>query len=502
MPLTTFAASVAVAISLMLITVLLSSASLALERDENTFGRLVRGPITVSGLLIEKIVLAVCCAFVVGLLMLFGMSLFVSLEWARFAAWLIALAIAALAFAAFGATIGALAREVSTASLLAFTLLLPIAFLALVPSGVIASGLYDLTRVISALFPFKATVNAMNSALYGNGTLWQPLAHLLALAVAWAAGRALGAASLRLNWQRWHFPQHACEGCGKQAACADWCARRICRPGTSFIPCSWFTAPTAASPSNRCPASSACRSHISPPRRRRSPSWGSRPCCCSAFPSHKDEAASGAYDDEGVAQLAIQAIKKEVPELLVITDVCLCEYMSHGHCGVVRADGQVDNDTTLELLAKTSVSHAEAGADAVAPSDMMDGRVAAIRSQLDSEGFNELPIISYSAKFASAFYGPVPRGSGVDTRVRRSPRLPDGPGQSARGGARGDHRRRGGRRHRDGQAGAAVSRRDRAGARGGADPDSRLQRVGRVRGAQGGRQQRAGSTSARRSSKR
>jgi porphobilinogen synthase len=107
-----------------------------------------------------------------------------------------------------------------------------------------------------------------------------------------------------------------------------------------------------------------------------------------------------------VVQLATRAIKEALPELVVITDVCLCEYTSHGHCGVVRSDGQVDNDMTLELLAKTAVSQAEAGADAVAPSDMMDGRVGALRSQLDAEGHSEIPIIAYSAKFASAFYGP------------------------------------------------------------------------------------------------
>jgi porphobilinogen synthase len=124
------------------------------------------------------------------------------------------------------------------------------------------------------------------------------------------------------------------------------------------------------------------------------------------IPSDKDEAASGAYDPEGIVQLAVRALKQAQPELTVITDVCLCEYMSHGHCGVVREDGQVDNDVTLELLAKTAISHAESGADAVAPSDMMDGRVGAIRSQLDQEGHSDLPIVAYSAKFASAFYGP------------------------------------------------------------------------------------------------
>jgi porphobilinogen synthase len=124
------------------------------------------------------------------------------------------------------------------------------------------------------------------------------------------------------------------------------------------------------------------------------------------IPAEKDEQASGAYDDEGVVQLAVQALKETHPELLVVTDVCLCGYTSHGHCGVVLDDGSVDNDLTLELLAKTAISHARAGADAVAPSDMMDGRVGALRSQLDAEGHKDLPIVAYSAKFASAFYGP------------------------------------------------------------------------------------------------
>jgi porphobilinogen synthase len=124
------------------------------------------------------------------------------------------------------------------------------------------------------------------------------------------------------------------------------------------------------------------------------------------IPAEKDEQGSGAYDDEGVVQLTVRAIKEAHPELVVITDVCLCEYTSHGHCGVVRADGQVDNDMSVELLAKTAISHAASGADIVAPSDMMDGRVGALRSQLDAEGHGEVPIIAYSAKFASAFYGP------------------------------------------------------------------------------------------------
>ncbi|HEV7845114.1 MAG TPA: porphobilinogen synthase [Thermoleophilaceae bacterium] len=129
-------------------------------------------------------------------------------------------------------------------------------------------------------------------------------------------------------------------------------------------------------------------------------------------PAEKDEHGSGAYDDEGVVQLAVRAIKEAHPDLLVITDVCLCGYTSHGHCGIVLDDGTVDNDLSLELLARTAISHARAGADAVAPSDMMDGRVGALRTQLDAEGHKDLPIVAYSAKFASAFYGPFREAAG------------------------------------------------------------------------------------------
>jgi porphobilinogen synthase len=130
------------------------------------------------------------------------------------------------------------------------------------------------------------------------------------------------------------------------------------------------------------------------------------------IPAAKDEEGSGAWDDEGVVQLATRAIKDAHPELLVITDLCLCEYTSHGHCGVVRADGVVDNDATLELLARSAVSQARAGADIIAPSDMMDGRVGFIRGALDDEGLSEKPILAYSAKFASAFYGPFREAAG------------------------------------------------------------------------------------------
>jgi porphobilinogen synthase len=123
------------------------------------------------------------------------------------------------------------------------------------------------------------------------------------------------------------------------------------------------------------------------------------------IPEEKDEEASGAYDEDGIVQRALRELRLRFPDLVLATDVCLCEYTSHGHCGVVRGD-EIDNDASLELLARTALSHAEAGADTVCPSDMMDGRVGAIRAALDDAGFEQIPIVSYAAKYASAFYGP------------------------------------------------------------------------------------------------
>jgi porphobilinogen synthase len=151
------------------------------------------------------------------------------------------------------------------------------------------------------------------------------------------------------------------------------------------------------------------------------------------IPDHKDEEGSGAWDEEGAVQLAVRAIKAAHPQLVVMTDVCLCEYTSHGHCGIVREDGTVDNDASLELLARTAVSHARAGADVVAPSDMMDGRVGAIRAELDAEGFSELPILAYASKFASSFYGPFREAAGSTPAFgdRRSYQLDPGNGREA-----------------------------------------------------------------------
>jgi porphobilinogen synthase len=151
------------------------------------------------------------------------------------------------------------------------------------------------------------------------------------------------------------------------------------------------------------------------------------------IPADKDAEGTGAYDDEGVVQLATRAIKDAHPDLLVITDVCLCEYTDHGHCGIVRADGEIDNDASLDLHARTAVSHARAGADVIAPSDMMDGRVGRIRSALDDDGSSDIPILAYSAKFASAFYGPFREAAGSTPAFgdRRSYQMDSGNGREA-----------------------------------------------------------------------
>jgi porphobilinogen synthase len=133
---------------------------------------------------------------------------------------------------------------------------------------------------------------------------------------------------------------------------------------------------------------------------------GLRSALLFGLPEKKDPVGSGAYADEGIVQQAVMRLKETYPELVVVTDVCLCEYTSHGHCGLLDAHGEVQNDPTLELLVKTAVSHARAGADIIAPSDMMDGRVGAIRAALDDTGFSHIPIMSYAVKYASAFYGP------------------------------------------------------------------------------------------------
>ena len=180
-PLDTFAVAIAVTISLMFVCVLLAAGMLALEREEQAFGRLVRGLVSRNALLAEKVGLSAVCGAVVALIMLAGIGAFVGVEWGRFGLWVLAVVVAGLAFGALGVAVGALAREVRAASLLAILLALPLAFLALVPSGAVAGGLYDAIRVISALFPFKPALQALDAAINDAGGLAGPLLHLLAL---------------------------------------------------------------------------------------------------------------------------------------------------------------------------------------------------------------------------------------------------------------------------------------------------------------------------------
>jgi ABC-type multidrug transport system permease subunit len=185
--LTSFAVALAVAVSLMFITLLLAAGTLALEREENAFSRLVRGLVSKTGLLAEKAGLAAGCSVTVCLVMMLGLGLFVDLDWGRFPLWLAALAVGALAFAALGLAIGGLTRDVRAASLLAFMLCLPLAFLALVPSGAVAPALYDVIRAISAVFPFKPALDALDAALNDAGGLAGPLLHLAGLTLAFGA---------------------------------------------------------------------------------------------------------------------------------------------------------------------------------------------------------------------------------------------------------------------------------------------------------------------------
>ncbi len=180
-PLSSFAAAVAVTVTLMFVTLLLASGMLALEREENAFRRLVRGLVSRTALLGEKVGLAAACSAVLALVMLIGLALFIELEWSRLPLWVAGIVAGALAFGAMGVAIGAVTREVRAASLLAFMVSLPIAFLALVPSGSVSEGLYDVTRALSALFPFRPTLDAMDAALNDSGSMLGPLLHLLAL---------------------------------------------------------------------------------------------------------------------------------------------------------------------------------------------------------------------------------------------------------------------------------------------------------------------------------
>ena len=375
--------------------------------------------------------------------------------------------------------IGAVAREVRAASLLAILLSLPLAFLALVPSGAVAGGLYDVIRVVCAVFPFKPTLEAMDAAINGSSpTLGASLVHLLIVAAGFAVARARGAAavrvrragraaplalaSARVSSRGWPIPRRGCAGCASVPPARPRArdrAERLALRRALFV----TLGRDSREPIGSMPGVDRLSIGAAVQEAGELAALGVPAVLLFGLPDHKDEEGSGAWDDEGVVQLATRAIKEAHPDLLVITDVCLCEYTSHGHCGVLRPDGTVDNDASVALIARTAVSHARAGADIVAPSDMMDGRVGALRGALDLEGFADTPILAYSAKFASAFYGPF-REAAESTPAfgdRRGYQMDPGNAREALREALLDVA--GGRRHGDGQAGARLPRRDRAG---------------------------------------
>ena len=330
----------------------------------------------------------------------------------------------ALAFGALGVAIGALAREVRAASLLAFLLSLPLAFLALVPAGSVGRGLYDAISAISFVFPFKAALQALDAAVNqsspGARRSRSSTSRRSSAAVRRARARRPAPRGLTVRRARLYpgramaFPQTRMRRLRASAALRGLVRETELRAGQLVLPL--FVAEDRGSAARADRHDARRRAPVDLRRRRRGPraaALGHRRRDAVRHPRHKDAEGSGAWDEEGVVQPAVRAIKQALAELLVITDVCLCEYTDHGHCGVLRERRQrVDNDATLELLARAAVSHARAGADLVAPSDMMDGRVGAIRAELDAEGFADTPILAYSAKFASAFYGPFREAAG------------------------------------------------------------------------------------------
>ncbi len=214
------------------------------------------------------------------------------------------------------------------------------------------------------------------------------------------------------------------------------------------------------------------------------------------IPDRKDAVASSAYDRNGPVQRAIRALKRELPDLVVIADLCNCEYTDHGHCGIIDAHGDVDNDRTLELLGRTALSYAEAGVDVIAPSDMMDGRVGYLRGTLDDAGYSRIPIMSYAVKFASAFYGPFREAADSTPQFGDRRTYQMDPAERARGAPRSAPRRRGRRRHDHGQARARLSRPDPRRPRSDRSADRLLQRQRRILDGQSRRAERLDRRSA------
>ena len=431
----------------MFVTVLLAAGALALEREQNTFTRLVRGPVSRAKLLAEKVVFAVAGSVPLTLLMLLAVAAFVPVEWDRFHLWLVVAVAGAAAFAAMGTLVGALAREVQTASLLAFTLLLPVAFLALVPEGVLSSALYDATRVVSALFPFDPTVDAATSALYGEGGLLGP---------AGAPGRArtrlrrrsphrdlaawLGAAvGARISCVRMSFPATRLRRLRQTSG-----LRGLVRetelsvghlvyplfvthgedrrepvesmPGIERLTISHLEAEAGEIAGARDPGRAAVRDPGPQGRGgfRRLRRRGNR----AAGRARPEAGPAGPDRDHGRLPVRVHVTRP-------------LRRRSRRRCGRQRRDARAARQDR-HLARRSRRRRGRALGHDGRPCGRRSGRSSTPRVT------RELPIVAYSAKFASAFYGPFRDAADSAPCVRGPARVPDGPGQRARGGARGE----------------------------------------------------------------
>ena len=342
-PLDAFAVAIAVSISLMFVTLLLAAGVLALEREENAFLRLVRGLVSRTGLLVEKVSLAAVCAVAVSLLMLAGISLFVTLAWGRFPLWLLALAAGRARLRGDGG--GDRRRHPGGAGRLAARVhglpadrLSRARALRIVSEGAVSGDPRDLGAV-----PFKATLQAMNAALNSSGGIVRcPLIHLAILTLAFGviarvSLRRFGLTGSRLTAMA--FPATRMRRLRQTGMLRDMVRETELRSQPPRLPDVRRARHRQPHPDR---GDAGHRAALDLPRGRgggRGPRAGHPAVLLFGIPGEKDEQGCGAYDEEGVVQLAVRAIKEALPELVVITDVCLCEYTSHGHCGVVRADG-------------------------------------------------------------------------------------------------------------------------------------------------------------------
>ena len=489
-----FAVALAASVSLMFITLLLAAGMLAIEREENAFSRLVRGLVSHTGLLVEKAGLAAVCSTAVCLLMLAGFGLFVHLQWSRFGLWVVAMVGGALAFAALGLAIGALTREVRAASLLAFMLSLPLAFLALVPSGAVAPALYDVIRAVSAIFPFKPTLDALDAALNNAGGLGA------AAAPPGRAGgglRGAGPLGLRrfadlsrgrpLDCNPMAFPATRMRRLRKTGVLRDMVRETELSASRLVYPMFVQLGEQGRTPIEAMPGIDRVSISQAVEDAGEVHELGVPAVLLFGLPADKDDQGSGAYDDEGVVQLAVRALKEAHPDLRG-RDRRLPVRLHQPRPLRRPARRRQRRQRQLARPAGPHRRLARARGRGCGGAQRHDGRArrgpahAARRRGLQGPADHRL-----LGQVRLRLLRAVSRGRRLRALVRRQARLPDGPGQRRGGRPRGAARRERGRRRRDGQAGAALPRRDPPRQGGHARAGGRLQRRRRVRDGQGRR---------------